>query len=378
VHEVARSKYSCKVCQEGVRTAPGPTRPIDKGLLGSGWLSGLLVERFGNHMPYHRLEKKYEHEGLALSRSVLCRSVLDLASLFAPVYEALREQVVARDVLFADETTVVVQESKRGPSKRAQVWLYADKHGDQVFDYNESRGRDYPVRMLAGFEGYLHDDGYCVYSACLDPGRVRHVACLAHVRRGFVDAHGSDPRFSDEAVAWIARLYAVEKAAKEAGLGPDQVRSLRQERSAPILQGFREWLEVRLTQVLPQGPIGKAIKYTLGRWEAIIRILEDGRLELDNNRAERALRSVAVGRKNWTIIGNERGGRAASVFFSLVGTCKARGIEPRAYLHDVMLRLKEGEDPAGLTPERWQQCHAAEIADRRSSVLAQILGKLGA
>lgn len=378
VHEVARKKYCCRVCQEHVLTAPGPTRAIDKGILGNGWLATLLVERFGNHMPYHRLEQKYRSEGIDLSRSILCRSANDLGERFEPVYDALCEEVVKDDIAFADETTVTVQKAKDETSKKAQVWLYANKHGDSVFDYNESRGRDSPVKMLANFRGYLHDDGYCVYEACLDPSCVKHVACWAHVRRKFVDAENTEAKFSKEAVAWIAKLYALDRLAKAQGLSPDEVKKQREEHAPAILAGFREWLEVRRTQVLPAGPMEGAIKYAIGRWEALCRFVEDGRLELDNNRAERALRQIAVGRKNWIFVGNERGGRTASVFFSLVVTCKNRGIDPRTYLQDAMLRLKEGVDPKTLTPAEWQKRYAAEVADRRSYVLAQILGKLGA
>lgn len=378
VHEIAREKYSCRVCQEHVLTAVGPTRALDKALLGCGWLATILVERFGNHMPYHRLEKKYESEGVSLSRTILCRSACDLGERFEPVYEALCAEVVADNVLFADETGVVVQESSAGKRKKAQVWLYANKHGDCAFDYNESRGRGSPERMLKTFTGYLHDDGYIVYETALDPQRVQHVGCWAHVRRYFLDAESTDPVLSKEAVEQIRALYALDRKAKEEGLSVDQVRCVREEHAPTILKSFKEWMDVRLTQVLPQSPMAKAIRYALGRWEALGRFVHDGRLELDNNRAERALRAVAVGRKNWMHIGNERGGRTASVFYSLVTTCKQRGIDPRTYLRDVMLRLKEGVDPKTLTPREWQARYAGEVAERRNFVLAQILGKLGA
>lgn len=377
VHEIARKKYCCRVCQEHVLLAVAPTRALDKALLGSGWLATLLVERFGNHMPYNRLEKKYGSEGVALSRTILCRSACDLGERFEPVYAALCGELAADDVLFADETGVVVQESRAGARKNAQVWLYANKHGDCVFDYNESRGRDSPERMLKAFTGYLHDDGYVVYETALDPERVQHVACWAHVRRYFVEAEGTDPVFSKEAVAQIRALYELDRKAKDAGLPVDEVRVQREQHATEILKRFKEWLDVRRTQVLPESPMGRAIKYTLGRWDALGRFVHDGRLELDNNRAERALRAVAVGRKNWMQIGNERGGRTASVFYSLVTTCKQRGIDPRTYLRDAMLRLKEGVDPKTLTPREWQARYAAEVADRRDYVLAQVLAKLG-
>jgi transposase len=379
VHEIARTKYCCRTCQMQVLTAPGPTRPLSKALLGSNWLAHLAVERFGNHMPYHRLEKKYESEGLALSRTVLCRSMIELAEGgLQLVHAALGVEVAESDVCFADETSAKVQDSIAGGPKKVWVWLYANKDGDCFYDYNESRGRDSPTRVLANFKGSLHDDGYCVYESALDPARVKHVACWAHVRRKFVDAQDQDPTFAKEAIAWIAKLYAIDSQAKERELSVEELGAVRREHAPAILAGFREWLDVRQTQVLPQSAIGGAIRYALGRWEALGRFLEDGRLELDNNRAERALRAVAVGRKNWMQIGNERGGKTAAVFYSLIGTCKARGIDPKVYLHDAMLRLAEGADPKTLTPREWQTRHGTEVAARRSYVLAQIVGQLAA
>jgi len=378
VHEIARTKYCCRTCQMQVLTAPGPVRPFPKGLLGANWLASLAVERFGHHMPYYRLEKKYESEGLALSRTVLCRSMIELGGGFEAVHAALGDEVVQSDVAFADETGVKVQASKAGGAKKAWMWLFANRDGDCFFDYNESRGRDSPTRVLANFQGWLHDDGYCVYEAALDPSRVTHVACWAHVRRKFDEARKSEPTLADEALEWIAKLYAIDRAAKERGLSLDELGALRREHAPAILSGFKAWLDVRQTQVLPEGPMGGAIRYALGRFEALGRFVEDGRFELDNNRAERALRCIAVGRKNWMQIGNERGGRTAAIFFSLIATCKERGIDPKVYLHDAMLRLAEGTDPKHLTPREWQPRFAADVAERRSYLLEQMAGKLSA
>jgi hypothetical protein len=361
-----------------VLTAPAPVRPLPKALLGANWLASLVVERFGNHMPYYRLEKKYESEGLGLSRTVLCRSTIELGKGFEPVYRALGEEVTTGDVAFADESSARVQASRAGGPGKGWMWLYANKDGDCFFDYCESRGRDSPTRVLARFKGALHDDGYCVYEAALDPSKVTHVACWAHVRRKYVEALDSEPVLAQEAIDWIAQLYAIDKTAKERGLSAEELGVLRREHAPPILAGFKQWLEVCQTQVLPAGPMSKAIGYTLGRWEALGRFVEDGRFELDNNRSERALRALAVGRKNWIQFGNDTGGHTAAVFLSLISTCKERGIDPKLYLHDVMLRLAEGADPETLTPREWHSRFAAETAERRNGVLAQIVGKLGA
>lgn len=376
VHEIARTKYCCRACQSSVLTAPGPTRPLPKSLLGPHWLAQVLVERFGRHMPYYRLEQKYASEGLALSRTVLCRSSIALAEQFSPVYEALGEEVTRGDVCFADETSAKVQNSKKGGPKKVWVWLYANLLGDCFFDYNESRGRDSPTRRLAHFKGALHDDGYCVYESALDPMQVTHVACWAHARRYFLEAEKHEPQMSAEALAYIGKLYALDHAAKERGLSSSERGDLRREQAPAILADLKEWLDVRRTQVRPSSGLGAAIDYTLGRWPALCRFVEDGRYELDNNRAERALRCIAVGRKNWVQFGNERGGRAGAVFFSLIQTCKERGIDPKLYLHDVMLRLADGENHKHLTPREWQARFSAEVHERRNYVLRELSAKL--
>jgi hypothetical protein len=269
-----------------------------------------------------------------------------------------------------------VQESKKSGPKKAWVWAYANKDGDCFFDYSESRGRDSPQRILGNFVGYLHDDGYCVYKSAFDPTKVMHVACWAHARRKFVAAEAKEPVFAKEAVNQIARLYAIDSEAGKRGLSYEARLALRKELAPKILTDFKAWLDVRQTQVLPKSGLGQAIRYALGRWDALCRFLEDGRLELDNNRAERTLRAFAIGRKNWMQIGNERGGKTAAIYFSLIGTCKARGIDPKVYLHDVMLRLAEGADAKTLTPREWQVRHASEVADRRNYVLAKMVAKL--
>ncbi len=371
VHEIARVKYCCRLCQMKVLTAPLPTRGLDRTLLGNSFLVSAAIERFQNHMPYHRLEQKYRREGLDLSRSILCRSMVAPSERFEPVMQPLREEVLAEGVPFADETTVTFQEApSTGETAGGWMWLYANKSGDYHFDISESRGKDSPSEMLANFAGFLHVDGYAVYPSVIDPQHVQIVACWAHARRGFVDAGGSERKLSDEAIDKIGKLFELEKLG--AGLDVDELCKLRSERAPPLLDDFRAWCDKTLPQLWPQGPLAKAIKYCLNRWDDLVRYVGDGRLELTNNRSERAIRPFAVGRKNWMFVGNERGGRAAAIFFSLLATCRARGIDPRDYLFDAMLRLAEGGDPAKLTPCEWQRRFAAEFDERRRFVAASV------
>jgi transposase len=376
VHEIARVKYCCRVCQMNVLTAPLPTRGLDRTLLGNSFLVSAAIERFQHHMPYHRLEQKYKGEGLDLSRSVLCRSMTALSERFEPVMEPLREEVLSEGVLFADETGVVFQAAP-STDERADgwMWLYANKGGDYYFDINESRGKDSPAKMLAKYAGFLHADGYGVYPSVIDPTQVQIVACWAHARRGFVDAGGSERRLADEAIDKIGKLFELEKLG--VGSEVEELRKLRAERAPPLLDDFRAWCETTLPKLLPRGPLAGAIGYCLNRWGDLVRYVSDGRLELTNNRSERAIRPFAVGRKNWMFVGNERGGRAAAIFYSLLSTCRARGIDPRSYLLDAMLRLAEGGDPATLTPCEWQRRFAAEFDERRRYVAASVLVQLG-
>jgi transposase len=232
--------------------------------------------------------------------------------------------------------------------------------------------RDGPLEVLKDYRGYAQADAGKGYDALFGPGGATEVGCRAHGRRYFVKAADSDPASSAEALRRIGELYAVEKAAREQELQPDAIRVLRQERAAPLLAAFGEWLEVTKGQVLDKSPMGQAIRYAQAQWEALQRYVEDGRLEMDNNRSERA---VVCGRKNWMTLGNEGGGRTAAILYSLVQTCKAAGIDARTYLRDVLIRLREGADPRELTPHRWQAGYAAEVQATRDWVLAQIRGQ---
>lgn len=376
VHEIARVKYCCRVCQMKVLTAPLTTRGLDRTLLGNSFLVSLAIERFQHHMPYHRLEQKYKSEGLPVQRSVLCRSMIALSERFEPVMQPLREEVLSEGVAFADETSVVFQEApSTGERAKGWMWLYANKSGDYLFDINESRGKDSPAKMLANFAGYLHVDGYSVYPAVIDPEHVKIVACWAHARRGFVEAGGSESKLAQKAVEKIGKLFELETDL--AALDAMERQRLRAERAPPLLDDFRVWCESTLPKLLPSGPLAGAIGYCLNRWNDLVRYVSDGRLEISNNRSERAIRPFATGRKNWEFVGNERGGRAAAIYYSLITTCKARGINVHDYLFDAMLRLAEGGDPATLTPCEWQRRFQPELAERRHYVEASIRMQVG-
>jgi transposase len=362
VHEFVRKKYCCRVCQEHVKIASGPDRVIDKGILGTGFLAHVIAERFGHHMPYHRLEKKYASEGLDLSRTILCRSSLQCAELLQPIWDAMVNEVRASPVIHTDDTPVVLQESSDGERATGRLWIYRDLDGRLVYDFSESRSRDGPLKILGDYAGYIQADAFPGYDIFFAPrGRATELACWAHARRYFVRARDSDATLADAAIERIGQLYAVERVAKLQELSADGRCELRRSMAKPVLTALKPWLELTRMQVLDKSPMAKAIDYTLSNWNALVRYVEDGRLNLDNLPAERALRAVAVGRKNWMMIGNERGGNAAAVLYTLVQTCKEIGIVPQTYLRDVLLRIGRESDVTKLTPHGWKKHFAAEV-----------------
>ncbi len=229
------------------------------------------------------------------------------------------------------------------------------------FDYTRTRERAGPEKFLAGFEGYLQADAYSGYDKLYEPspgvpGKVIEVACWAHARRKFVESETSDSSRSLTAVAWIKILYEVEKEAREAGLCAEEFREIRREKSRQLLEDFGEWLRGQRAEVLPKSPIGQAIAYALSNWAALYRYADDGDLAIDNNAAERALRGVAVGRKNWLFAGGDRGGRTAAILASFTQTCKSLGADPFAYLREVLARIAGHpmKNLSDLLPDHWQ------------------------
>jgi len=370
VHEIACKKYACRSCTNGVRTAPGPHRVIEKGILGKGFLAHVVVERFLSHMPYYRLEKKYESEGLDLSRSVLQRSTARVAELLEPISDQLRREVLSSAVIHTDDTPVTIAQASDGNSRQGRTWVYLDLEGRHFYDFTESRSRDGPMRILKGFQGYIQADAYPGYDRVFVPGGATEVACWAHARRKYVAAESSDPKLAKEAIDRIREIYRVEKAA--ADLDAEARRELRQRKAKPLVDELGAWLELTAARVLPKSPMGVAIQYTLNQWEALIRYLDDGRLAIDNNAAERALRPFAVGRKNWLFFQQDTGGRTAAILASLLQTAKAVGIDPRTYLRDVLTRISECSDVTKLTPHGWKEHFAEEVAERRDLALRTI------
>ena len=308
VREHVRAKYACKSCEETVVLAPLPPQPIEKGLPGPGLLAHVLVSKYADHLPLYRQEGIYRRQGVELSRSTLCDWVRDCATLLGPIVRAMTRELLASKKIHTDDTPVPVQDRLRAKRTRTgRLWVYlGDRdHPYTVYDYTPSRKRDGPVRFLGDYKGYLQADAFAGYDAIYAGKEVIEVACWAHARRKFYDALTTDRERGHAALAFIGQLYTVEREARERGLDTEARCALRNERSWPVLESFRRWLDAQALAALPQSPMGQAIGYTLSQWSALCRYLDDGDLEIDNNAAERELRPVAVGRKNWLFAGSD-------------------------------------------------------------------------
>jgi transposase len=345
-----------------VIAAAKPPQPIAKGLPGPGLLAHLIVSKYVDHLPLHRLERVYERQGLFLPRSSLCDWLAASAQLLRPLYDLLISVILQSRALHTDDTPIKLQNPKTHLLSTARLWVYLGDavHPYNVFDFTVNRKRDGPQQFLAKFSGYLHADAFsgydCLYLPAALPGTmgIREVACHAHARRKFYDARSSDALRAHQALGYYRQLYALERPAVE--FAEEQRLQMRQELAVPILEQFHAWLEAERAKVLPKSPMGEAFGYALNNWSALVRYTEAGFLTIDNNVAEREMKRIAIGRKNWLFVGSEQGGQTAAVLFSFTSTCQRLKVEPWAYLQDVLTRLPT--TPAAqlvdLLPDRWQ------------------------
>lgn len=353
VIEHVRPKYACPHCQANVSQGEKPAQPIEKGLPGPGLLAHVIVSKYGDHLPLHRQEQIFARHGVDLSRKTLCDWMMQSAWLLAPVVAAMKKEMLKSLAIHTDDTPVPVHQ--KGKTHRAYLWVYigdAD-HPFTIYDFTWTRNRDGPEKFLRGYRGYLHADAFSGYDWLYASGIIIEVACWAHARRKFFDAKSSAPAAAHQALLAIKELYAVERAAKS--LDADERLILRWQKAKPRLDDFEGWLSELQAKALPKSPLGQAISYALQNWKALNRYLEDGRLAIDNNAAERALRSVVVGRKNWLFAGSERGGTAAAVLYSLIASAKQNGLDPFAYLRDLLIRVPTHPYPQihQLLPNNW-------------------------
>lgn len=366
VHVMSRKKYVCRDCEGHIIVAAGGQRVLEKSTLGPGFVAQIIFERFDNHMPYARLEKKYKAEGLSLSRSVMCSSVIRCAELLEPVYKAHVEDVLQSletSVLQSDDTTVVQRNGSDPGQRDVFVWAWRDQHAGVFYTVSDTRNRDGPRLVLGDRKGRLQCDGHDCYSG-LDSSIVR-IGCWAHVRRYFDKARRSGDANAQQVIDWIGTLFDVEREAKAIAkdegrlLADDELVELRQAKAKPVVDAIRTWLDHAQLQPpsLPAGPLMKGVGYALNQWSTLKHFLVDGRIrEISNNGCERALRATVIGRKNWQFFGSEEGAKAAVIMMSLVQSCREHGINPILYLRDVLLLVSTTPHShiGDLTPRGWK------------------------
>lgn len=352
VIETARLKYACPRCHDGVIEAPALPQAIEKSLAGAGLLAHVVVAKYVDHLPLYRLSRIFLREGVDVARATLCGWVADVATALTPIGDQLRREITAANYLHTDDTPVTILEAQGG-SRKGRVWTYLDPLGQQVvFDATETHARDGPEAFLASFQGDLHADAYTGYDALYATGRIREIGCWAHTRRGFVEALPTDVRAA-LMIALIQQLYQVERVGAE--LSTEARRALRVEQSVPLLAKIAAERDALARTVLPKSPLGDAVRYLTNQWAALQRFVEDGRLAIDNNRAENQLRGVAVGRKNWLFAGSFDGAKRAALLYSLVQSCALIDVPPFDYLKDVLVRVATHPQSriSELTPKGW-------------------------
>ncbi len=321
--------------------APRLPEPIENGLPGTGLLAHVVTSKLADRLPLYRLEGIFKRNGVELARSTMCDWMAACAGLLEPVVKAMTRRVVASKVIGTDDTPVTVQDHGGKGAKTGRLWAYLGDRDNPfvVYDFTSDRSRDGPERFLKDYRaGYLQSDAYAGYDGLHRRGLVK-VGCWAHARREFYEARTGDPERAHAAIAWIGRLYGVEREARDGGWDDARLMAARGERSRPLLGSFGAWLEGEARKVLPKSPVGGAIACACSNRAALTRYLESTCLSIDNNATENAIRPIALGRKNWLHLGSDKGGCTAATLLSLAQSCKNLGNEPFAYLRDVLDRV---------------------------------------
>ena len=341
-----RCKYGCKACEETVKTASMPNQPIPKSMASPSLLAQVIVSKFDDHLPLYRQAEIWQRSGVDLNRATLSNWMIKCGKLCQPLVQLLQEHIVQSGYVQADESPVTLLKSSKTQNRSTgYMWVYQTGFGSRkgiVYDFQESRKGVNASNFLAGFQGYLQGDAYSGYNALSMQAGVERVGCMAHARRKFVDVIKAMPHqkgYANQAVEKIKALYRIERFALEQKLDPAGVKALRAERSVPILDDLKKWLEEIYPKVPPKSPLGQAIAYSLNHWSSLTRYLADGRLLIDNNACERAIKPFTVGRKNWLFVGNINGGQSGAVLYSLIETAKANGINPYDYLVYILSEL---------------------------------------
>ena len=345
VNRIVRPRMACKCCDKIVQAAL-PSRPIERGRPGAGLLAHVLVNKYADHCPLYRQSQIFAREGIDLDRSTLAGWVGQSTKLLEPLADAIGRYVRAGAAIFADDTPIKMQAKKKCAT--ARIWTYVRDERPWAssdppaawYKFSTDREGKHPSEHLDNYQGWIHADGYTGFNELFAKDNVHEMACMAHVRRKFVDIFQSQgSQIAEQAIRRIALLYGVEKAAR--GKSPDERVALRQRDAKPVFDELEGWLDAQLNRISGKSELAKAIRYALGRMKKMRGYLENGFLELDNNSAERSIRCVALGRKNYLFVGSEGGGKAAAIAYTLIETAKLNKVDPQAWLTWVLAKIAD-------------------------------------
>lgn len=347
VKKYVRIKYA-KPQGEGVVIGKLPARPLEKAMAGPGLLAQIVIDKYVDHLPLYRQMQRFERAGLKIPYSTITDWVSATCRLILPLYEALKSSVLQSNYLHADETPIkVLDKDKKGATclsgrqaHRGYYWVYQDSIKKIVFfDYQQSRGREGPQGILENFQGYLQSDGYVVYDIINKQAGIELLHCMAHARRMFHDALENDQQRASYALEQIQKLYAIERICKQDALNFAEIKEERQQKSVPILAALGNWMKEQYIQTTPKSAIGKALAYSIERWQRLSLYTENGMLNIDNNPVENSIRPVALGRKNYLFSGSHEAAQRSAMLYSLLGTCKMHGVEPYAWLRSTLEKI---------------------------------------
>lgn len=371
VVRTVRPKYSCRSCEKIIQ-ASAPVKAIARGKATFATLAHIVVSKFDHHLPLYRQAEMMAAQGIDIDRSTLAGWHGQAAALLDPIVSRIREVGLTSEKLHTDDTPVPVLDPGRGKTATGRLWAYvADDRASGGasppliwYQFTTDRTGAHPQKMLKSFTGYLQADAYAGYDPLYKTGRVTEVACWAHFRRKIFDEHQSKPtQLTTEMLARIATLYTIEADVR--GQPPDVRLTARRMRTKPLIDSLRVFLDDALRRLSPKSAMAKAVSYGTKRWTALTCFIDNGLLEIDNNIAERAMRSIAVGRKNWLFAGSKTGGERAAAIYTVIETCKLNSIEPQAYITDVIAKIAS-DWPASrwneLMPWNWQPNQALQLA----------------
>jgi len=357
VNRFVRPKYVSPDNQT-MLIAPMPERPLPKAIAGPGLLAQIVIDKYVDHLPLHRQQQRFSREKINIPYSTITDRVSNTCKLITPLYEALTKEVLASDYLHVDETPIkVLDKDKKGETHRGYFWVYHNSLQDLVlFDYQPGRGREGPLEMLKDFKGHLQTDGYAAYNIFDQQKDVTLLHCMAHARRKFVEAQLNDAGRAEYALSQFQLLYAIERQAADQQLNHEQVLQLRQQEAVPILEALGKWMQQTYIEVLPKSAIGKALAYSIERWKQLIIYTTNGKLNIDNNPVENAIRPVAIGRKNYLFAGSHEAAQRSAMLYSLMGTCKLHDINPFSWLKNVLeiIPMHPVNKITQLLPHHWK------------------------